>query len=50
MPNLISVWVMEILNIYREEQFLAKYYMIKHLEFASNPRYDDHQRGLASMC
>ena len=40
---------MEILKIYLQEQFLIKYYVIKHLILPKTPTYDGQQRGLASM-
>ena len=40
-------WLMEILNIYQEEQILIKFY--KSFNVAKNPNYDGHQRGLTSM-
>ena len=41
---------MEILKIYLEEQPLIKYCVIKYLKYiAKNRKYDEHQRGHASM-
>ena len=43
-------WLMEILRIYLEEQQWMKYCVInKVFDIAKNPKYDGHQRGLASM-
>ena len=35
--------------IYKEEQFLIKYYRDKASNIAKNPKYDEYQCGLASM-
>ena len=43
------IWFMKILKIYQEEWLQIKYYVIKHLIFPKNPKYDGYQRGLASM-
>ena len=40
---------MQILKIYPEEQFLIKYYVIKHLTLLKYPKYDKYQHGLASV-
>ena len=42
-------WLMEILNIYLEEQLLTKYCLKKHLILLKNTKDDEYQRGLASM-
>ena len=39
--------VVAVLRIYLEEQLLIKYYVIKHLIWAKNPKYEGYQRGPA---
>ena len=40
---------MDILRIYREEQLLIRYYVIKHLILLKIPKYEWYQKGLASL-
>ena len=40
---------MEILGISPEEQLLIKYYVINHLIFAKNSKWDEYQSSFASM-
>ena len=53
--SLFSTWHydfqhdIELLNIQLEEKFLIKYDLIKHLTLLKNPKYDGHQKGLASI-
>ena len=40
---------MGIVKINLEQQLLTKFYVIRHLIFAKNPKYDGYHRGLALM-
>ena len=43
------IWLMEISKICLEEQLMINYYVVKLLIFLNNPKYDDYQRGVASL-
>ena len=43
------IWLMEILKILQEEQVLINFERDKAFNIAKNSKYDEYQRGLASM-